>query len=440
MYPRPHSSSVRTWAPGRAAGSSRWLGELGPTTAPVYSWTVPGGYDQMSCKLIMPRHYRSDAMNPGRIVEIVRGASVIWFGKLDLPQHDGTGWNITAHGGGTLGTEWDAIYTTWSNQNDAVNQAITRGLRWVNPGIPGTVFLGQQQDSGSVKISDLLNLMCSKGGLTWWVGRDRVLTVTAVPTAVTRLLVSTEPPARTLAGDINALALRYQVSKDGAAAAVYATTFALNQPSINVHDRIEDYDDLAAAGQQTAAQAQATGANAFAHYQRAAYAAPFTVVPGQLLNPGGQYCDPGAEQPGMVCRLLVMDAAYGGEVSPAPATFPVGAYVWDDGAMTATIAAYQSFGLQGLVAASQLGPDAAEVRRKQAAAAARAAAARARAEAALDRKQARAAATAARRRLAASREAALDRRQAAAKAEAAQDKAQLAAWHLRHKRGKHPKF
>src|SRR5258708_26145002 len=144
----------------------------------------------MSCKLIMPRTYRSDAMNPGRIVEIVRGASVVWLGKLDLPQHDGTGWNITAHGGGTLATEWDAIYTTWTNQNDAVNQAITRGLRWVNPGIPGSVFLGQQQDSGSVKISDLLYFMCSTGGLTWCFSRYRVLTATAMPTAVTLPLVS----------------------------------------------------------------------------------------------------------------------------------------------------------------------------------------------------------------------------------------------------------
>lgn len=374
MRAAPHSSSVRTWAPGRV--SPRWLGEDSTTAGLNYSWTVPGGYDQLSVKLIRPATYRTDAMNAGRIVEVVRGGSVIWFGKLDEPAHDGSAWNITAHGGGTLGTEWDAIYSTWTNQNDAVNQAISRGLRWVNPGIPGSVWLGQQQDSGSLKISDLLNLMTSKAGMTWWVGRDRVLYVGAVPTAATRLLVSTVPAARTLAGDINALALRYQVSRDSATAATYATVFATNQPSITAHDRIEEYDDLSSAGQQTAAQAQAVGNAAFAHYVRASYASPFTVTPGQLLTLGGQPSDPGAEQPGMVCRLIVTDAAYGGEVTPGPVTFPVGQYSWDDDALKATVTAYQSFTLQQLVSASQLGPDLAEQRRRAAAAAA---AARARA-------------------------------------------------------------
>jgi hypothetical protein len=351
----PHSSSVRTWAPGRVAGTGRWLGELGPTSGLNYSWTVPGGYDQMSVKLVRPARFRSDAMNPGRIVEIVRGASIIWYGKLDEPAHDGSAWNITAHGAGTLGTEWNADYTTWSNQNDAVNQAITRGLRWVNPGITSSVWLGQQQDSGSMKIADLLTLMCSKGGLTWWVGQNRVLTVVAVPTAPTRLLVCTVPVARTLAGDINALELRYQVSADAAGgAATYANTYALNQPSIDVHDRIEDFDDLSSAGTQTAAAARAVGANAFAHYARAAFAGPFTAAHGQLLTLGGQPVDPGAEQPGTVCKLLVSDAAYGGEVSPAPVSFPVGSYAWDDDAVTATIAPYQTFSLSQQLAAGLL--------------------------------------------------------------------------------------
>jgi hypothetical protein len=349
------ASTVRTWTPART--NPKWLGELGPVNGLVWSWTVPGGYDQMSCTLVREPTFRTDAMDPGRIVEIVRGASVVWSGQLDEPQPSTSGWNITAHGAGTFGTQWDAIYSTWTNQNDAVNQAIARGLRWTNPGIPSSVWLGQQIDSGSQKISDLLNLFCSRGGLLWYVNQQNTLQVVSIPTVPTRLLVVTSPVPRTLAGDTNVLYLRYQTSPDTATAATYSTTVVTNAASIAKHGRLEDYLDLSSVGQQTAAQAQAVGNNVLARYVAASYAGSFSATPGQLMNPGGQAVDLGCEQPGSVCQLLVTDASYGGEVSPiGKITFPIGSYSYDDTKLTATIAPFQNMNLSlsGLLGAAVL--------------------------------------------------------------------------------------
>jgi hypothetical protein len=295
-------------------------------------------------------------MDPGRIVEIIRGGSVVWYGKLDEPQPSATGWNITAHGAGTFGTEWNAVYTSWINQNDAVNQAIARGLPWVNPGITNSVWLGQQQDSGSTDIASLLSLFTSKGALVWYVGRGNILTVTAIPSTVTRMLVCTTPVPRTLAGDINVLHLRYQTSPDNATTATYAITTVSNAASIAKHGRIEAYDDISSVGFQTAAQAQAVGNNILARYKSASFSGTFNVAPGQWLTTGGQAIDLGAEQPGSVARLLVTEASYGGEVSPAPVSFPVGSFQYNDDTQTATVAAFQNINLSlsGLTAAAGL--------------------------------------------------------------------------------------
>ena len=343
---------VRTWGPGFTR-PMWWLGELGPVTGLKHSWTVPGGDEQMSCTLMREPVFRHPALNPGRMVEVIHGGSVAWTGKLDEPQQAQGGWTVTAHGAGTWAGEWDAIYTTWTNQNDAVNQAVSRGLPWVNPGITSSVYLGQPVDSGSVKLDALLNTMCSRAALTWWVGQWRTLTVTAIPSVVNRLLVCAVPTPRTLAGDINVIILRYQSSLDGSPL-VYATTEVGNLASIAAYGRIESYEDVSSAGHQTAAAVQGLGNAVLAKYQRASYAGPFDVAPGQLLTVGGQPVDLAVQDPGMVCQLVLLDAGYGGEVAPGRVTFPVGRLEYDDDTGTAQVTPWASPSLSGLVAARAL--------------------------------------------------------------------------------------
>src|SRR5215471_17235675 len=213
--PEPAVSQVITRRPDGT--QPRHLGALGHVSALTYSYENPGGPAQLSCTLQVQPGLRTDALNPGRQCQVVRGARVIWDGKLAEPAPSNAGWQVTAVGVGKMGSDFDAVYTTWTNQNDAVNQAITRGLRWVNPGIPAGVWTGQQSDSASLKITDLLNLFCTQGGYTWYVSvtpAGNSLSVYLFPAAtaanVNRVLVASSPPARTLGGDVNTIYVRYQ--------------------------------------------------------------------------------------------------------------------------------------------------------------------------------------------------------------------------------------
>jgi hypothetical protein len=217
-------------------------------------------------------------------------------------------------------------------------------------GSPSGIWLGQGQDPASATITDLLNLVCTRGGLTWYVnsqpggqpGTD--LSVFPLPTTVNRLLIVTDPVPRTLGGDVNTIFIRYEIS-DGQAAgtsATYGTTSVTNAASVNAHQTTETYMDLSSAGVMSQSAAQAVGNHVLAVYQRASFAGPFVAARGQLLTAGGAAIDPGTDQAGTVVRLILTDYGYGGEVTPAPVTFLVGSYEWDDFAGKATISPYQT--------------------------------------------------------------------------------------------------
>ena len=161
----PLSSQVAVAAPG----SSNWqyLGTVGVVTALTYSFTCPGGADQMTATVMVPATYRTQLFNPGWQVRVTRGGHVVWTGKMDEPVPTSSGWNLTASGDGNRGTDYLAIYTsTWpaGQPDQSVNDAIARGLPWVNPGIgtPAGAWFGQAVDTGAQTITALLTLVCSQ--------------------------------------------------------------------------------------------------------------------------------------------------------------------------------------------------------------------------------------------------------------------------------------
>jgi hypothetical protein len=179
-----------------------------------------------------------------------------------------------------------------------------------------------------------------------------------LPTAVNRLLVSDSPVPRTLGGDVNTLWLRYEINEDSntGTPATYGLTSATLPASITAHGPMEDYDDLSSVGLQSAGSAQAVGNQVLKRYNRASFGGPFTVRYGQLLTTGGTPVDLGSEQAGGVCRVLLTDYGYGGEVSAAPVQFIVGGYEYDDQAQTAAVTPFQSLNLSisGLIGAAAL--------------------------------------------------------------------------------------
>lgn len=357
-YATPNSSQVVTYAyDGNNYSDPRWLGSLGHVMNLQYSTNIPGGCAQMQCLLEVEPNYRTNAMNLGRIVQIHRGASIVWDGKLDEPQPGTNGWTITAVGVGSQAKDLVAYYTsTWptGEPDQAINNAVGRGLRWINPGVgqPAGAWFGQSVDPGDQTIADLLNLVCSRGGLLWYVNSqpaprgNNVLSVSPLPTAVNYYLVSTTPVGRTLGGNYNTIFIRYEVTADNTstgAAATYGLVSVQNPSSIALYGPLEAYVDLSSAGVMTSAQAQTVGNYILSVYQRASFNGPFQVQPGQLLNPGGQPVDLGCVQAGSVCQLILTDFGYGGEVTPQfPITFIIGTYLWDDQQQQATITPYQT--------------------------------------------------------------------------------------------------
>lgn len=358
-YPAyPGTSHVAVAPPG----SSTWqyMGSIGQMTALDYIYACPGGCFSASWTLMVPSTYRNQMFNPGSQVRIGRGAHILWRGKLDEPVPTSSGWNFTATGDGVRGSDFVAYYTdTWptGQPDESVNDAISRGLPWVNPGIgtPSGMWLGQAVDPGAQFISDLLNLVCTRGGLTWYVNSQpggsigSSLSVFPLPTTVDRLLVCTQPIPRTLGGYINTIFIRYESAADSTNSAgsvnpaTYATTSVQDTQSTLIHGVIEDYVDLSNAGVMTQAQAQAVGNYILLVYQSATFAGPFTANYGQLLTVGGQPIDPGSDQAGHVIQVISTDYGYGGEVTPQfPLTFISGQYEWDDFAQVATITPFQA--------------------------------------------------------------------------------------------------
>ena len=340
----PARTLLATYAPDGTGG--RYLGRLGGITGPAYSDTMPGGNETLTATLQAPPASRPAELNPGRLIRGYRGASVVWEGILDEPVPGDDGWSITAAGAGTWGGRYRAAWTSWTAEN-VIDGAISRGLRWVRGTVSGG-YLAEQHDSASQSVTEFLNLITSPGSLTWRVRRTpagQQVDVLAIPTAVTRLLITAVPAARTLAGYVNALTVRYQAGADTAGgAATYATATAAHTSSIARHGRLEQYWDLSPAGVISAGTAAGYAAAALAKYTAASWAGPFHVAPGQYLTAGGSPVDLGCEHAGEVVRLIMADGPYGGEVSPAPpVTFPVGKISYNDTDGTAQITPMQTW-------------------------------------------------------------------------------------------------
>ena len=337
-----NASSIATRAPDRT--DFRPLGMIAPVSGLAWSDAYPGGPDSASCVIQSESSVQPRSLDTGRIVEITRGGSVQWEGILSQPAYvQGTGWQVAAKGAGTYGDAYRDIWSTW-NENDGVNEAIARGLRWVNPGIPAGRFLAQQQDSGSQTITDFLTLITKPGGYGWHVGRNNVLAVAPVPVTPTRILMATSPQARALAGYINALVARYQVTADNAdtgAAATYGLVTATNAPSIARHQRQESYWDISQAGVLSSGAALGYASSALSQYQAASWAGPIPVQYGQYLTMTGVPVDIGCEKAGEVALLMLADGPYGGEVTAAPpVTFAVGKLEYDDTTQAGGITPY----------------------------------------------------------------------------------------------------
>jgi hypothetical protein len=410
VYYAPYNSTI-TVSPGKDGlvtfpelSNPIWLGQVGHVAGVNYTYAIPGGPDQLTCTLQTEPNYRTNAINPGRIVTAHRGGSCVWEGILTEPAPAmSTGWALTANGCGTYGTNfgtwWQMDYPDSWSVDGPIDLAIGRGLRWTNLTLNnpnGDAYLGPVQDPGSLTITDFMNLLCTGGALSWqlvpppsaasmppgpwvinlfplptdtsgnpiesapssslssnlytfnrWSRSDLSSTLSRRPPDL--YIVNTNPIGRTIASDINTIILYYQVTADttatsttAAVAATYGTLMVDIPASVAVHGRMEYYLDVSSAGVMTAPQVIAVGQNVLSKYIRANFSGTFTVQPGQLLNVGGYPVDLGCNWGGYMASLQVEGFAAGGEVGLAPITFQIGEYAFDDDTQTASITPYQN--------------------------------------------------------------------------------------------------
>ena len=400
----------------------KWLGTIGHVTGLQMDWIKPGGPNTMQFNLTCPPTYRDSSINLGRRIQAWRGMSCIWEGILEEPEASSTGWTIIADGVGTEGSNYTALYTTWTPDNP-VNEAIGRGLRWRNDGIgtppglfglnggdPGGVAGGNAQDSGSLTVTEFLNLLVTSGSLYWSLEPPMSVTMPAGPwvlrfrqfptdlsgnplaagtsakqqwniqewqrTDLTSgtykgrippdlYLINTSPSTRTTNGVYNTLVCRYQATPDipGTTANPNGSLATFNelivdQPSaVAAQGRLEYYLDMTSANVMTTAQVQQIAQNVLNRYMKLAYSNTYTVTPGQLMNNGGVAVDLALDWSGRMCTVLVSNAPVGGDVNWGPLTFFIGDYAYDDDSQTGTVTPYQngSQDLQTLI--SQLYPN-----------------------------------------------------------------------------------
>jgi hypothetical protein len=341
---RPGAVQLVSYAPDLSG--PRQLGTIGNVSGLVYSDAMPGGNDTLSCTLQMRPGQPDVGIEPGRIIRAYQGTRWIWEGYLASPKADAQGWKLTAKGAGTYGDGYVGIDSGgFIHADTCVAAAVSRGLRWIDPGISDTgMFLTQPPDNGSLYITDWLNQITSGGAYTWHVGPWNTLSVMPIPSTVTRLLVAATPAAPTLGGYYDALYTYYQATADStSAAATHAIAEAENDLNIAQHGRLEATWDLSSAGQMSGATAAAAAAAVLSRYNAASFSEPFTVSFGQYLTTGGTPVDLSTERAGEVVRLLLTDGGYGGQVSPAISiTFPVGKIEYDDDHLAAQITPFQN--------------------------------------------------------------------------------------------------
>jgi hypothetical protein len=364
----------------RDGGDARVLGQEGDVQALTWESALPGGDTAMNCVLSMGSRYRTPAVSPGRLVEVHRGG-LAWRGTMMEPApNEAGGWAVTAIGEGSYGNNLRAIDGggaggqggTPASCDAMVQGAINRGLRWYKPFlldlVPG-IDTTQLYEKGSRSVTEALNAFCDGGTLTWQVshrpgnllrgssvGQIDVIQLPSIYEP-TRLLVTADPAARTLAGYYTAMVLRYQTSANDAATASYDVAQLRVPWLVDRYGQIEGYADYSNGGYMSGPQALIKAGSVLGAYQATSYSQGFTATPGMVLTLGGSPVDLGTERAGEVYRVIFSDFGAGGEVNSAdPVTFLAGGYVWDDIAQAARITPYQFIANDFSSLVSQMAP------------------------------------------------------------------------------------
>lgn len=169
-------------------GIRYWLSDIGDVSDLQWSTTWPGGCAEASWSMDLSPDAAHPALRNGAKVQILDGTVPVWTGRLSEPAH-GEPWTLNAKGPASLASNYlclDSGGNTTSVPQVAVDQAILRGLPWVDPGgLSGAAFTASTTTVDLNTVSSLLDAYATSLGQRWGVFADGLLVVAADATAPT---------------------------------------------------------------------------------------------------------------------------------------------------------------------------------------------------------------------------------------------------------------
>lgn len=189
----PQRLLVRCTLPG--ATRSAYLNSYGIVGGLTYRRTLPGGPAESTLSLGVPITATIPELNVGSKIEITRGASIIWRGRVNTLTK-GAPWQITCDGIGGIATR--ETVQTIGYLDAIVDSAIADGLPWIRPTTLGT-YSWQQDPAGTAPLTTTLDQVLSStltmNGLRWQVDNAGTLSTVPEPTGLPTLLIRITDPA-----------------------------------------------------------------------------------------------------------------------------------------------------------------------------------------------------------------------------------------------------
>lgn len=169
----------------------RWLTTIAPWGDLEFSHNADGGCEAASWRIPVPRDYQHPALVRGKRVEVRFGANNVWQGRLSEPEQDDEGWTFHADGlrdAGGSGVRrgflaLNGLGESTTYPDDAIDQAIARGLPWTRPvSLSAVPFIDAGSADDLMTVTDLLDRWSTSVSKRWGVDADGVVYAATDPT------------------------------------------------------------------------------------------------------------------------------------------------------------------------------------------------------------------------------------------------------------------
>jgi hypothetical protein len=296
--------------------AGEWLHSRGNVSDIAWSsrWgSGPCGGDLASCVFAVDPDNDTSLVGVGSSFEVYSGGVLEFGGVVDEVSRDFPR-QIAAKGLARRAEDFEALSggSPTSSPQDAVEDAITRGLPWSDAGDFGPDPIGSVGDSVR-RLDELLTDWADKVGVRWGVDPTGVAFAVAEPTDVDYLLNADGFDIGVTSDNLAThIVARYQDGVDFDGNPTFSTTVASDTDAEEKYGRREKSLDLTNLGLLTSGTAGTYATAELALGLRPRWLQRVTVPSSRLLSPGGVPAHLPSVRAGQVVRLFNLPANLGG--------------------------------------------------------------------------------------------------------------------------------